>query len=332
MQINRIRHACLMALLSAGAVLASGSVTLAEAQAPATDAAQAEQAANRPAQLTWAPPTLENPTTIDVAQVIKDRADAPRPAHLKLDKSKDYIIKMPSEPLTTTGGLSIGGGRNVVLIGGEIRFDEPPVVVPGEKEAALRRRAVYVNGATGTVHVEGLLITGEYAAEGFNIDMRDPNAVLQIQNVRVEKLLGTREGHHADVVQTWAGPAELRIDRLTGISQYQGFFLGPDQHFKDANVKVFDFRRMNVRAGGYVYWQLRPFPMKLEDVWAESENPDRQWPELVLWPKNSPVWEPVKRGAPTGGDFVPEGVAGINYVSPGYAPSVSEPTANVPTP
>ena len=73
--------------------------------------------------LTWAPPNLENPQTIDIAQIIRERATWKSPAHLKLDLDKDYIIKMPDEPLTVSGGLGISGGRNVVLIGGEIRFD-----------------------------------------------------------------------------------------------------------------------------------------------------------------------------------------------------------------
>ena len=30
------------------------------------------------------------------------------------------------------------------------------------------------------------------------------------------------------------------------------------------------------------------------------------------------TWEKVKEGVPPGGDFVPEGLPGINYKSPGY--------------
>ena len=271
-------------------------------------------AAEESAPLTWAPPLLENPQTIEIAKVIQERATWGSPAHVKLELDKDYIIKMPPEPLTTKGGLGISGGRNVVLIGGEIRFED----ISPEESTALERRAVYINRATGTVHIEGLLITGQSPAEGFNVDLREPNAILQIQNVRVENLRGTREGHHADVVQTWAGPAELRIDRLTGTSDYQGCFLAPFQHFKEAEVKQFEFRRMNLKTGGYVYWQLGTFPIVLEDVWADSVELERKWPELMLWPKGDPVWKDVKKGSPPGGDFVPAGVAGLNYKSPGY--------------
>ena len=40
-----------------------------------------------------------------------------------------------------------------------------------------------------------------------------------------------------------------------------------------------------------------------------------------LWPKPSTgdrSWEAVQVGTPLGGNFVPEGVAGVGYVSPGY--------------
>ena len=34
--------------------------------------------------------------------------------------------------------------------------------------------------------------------------------------------------------------------------------------------------------------------------------------------KGSETWDKVKEGVPPGGDFVPEGLPGINYKSPGY--------------
>ncbi|HBC88467.1 MAG TPA: hypothetical protein DCZ94_16080 [Lentisphaeria bacterium] len=262
----------------------------------------AEDAA-KPQLLSWVPPTLDKPVTVEVTNENRD---------LKLDKGKDYIIKMPATPLTADGGLSIYGGRNVVLIGGEIRHDAPLK----EGQSPLMRRGIYIKGSTGTVHIEGLWITGENLAEGFNIDLRDNN-ILQIQNVRVDTVHGKREAHHADVIQTWAGPSELRIDQLTGSTNYQGFFLLPNQHFKGPAPKLFDFRRINLKDGGYLLWQGSEFPIKTEDVWVDPAE-GRSWPDLVLWPKGSSVWKDVKQGAPPAGDFVPAGFAGIKYASPGY--------------
>ncbi len=259
-------------------------------------------------KLAWAPPQLKNPVIINISNTNRSP---------KLDKTKDYIIKMPDTPLTAPGGLVISGGHHVVLIGGEIRFDH----MPEDPKKSLEARGIYINGATGTVHIEGLWITGEGLKEGFNIDLRAPEAILQLQNIRVDTVHGSREGHHADVVQTWAGPPVLRIDRLTGRTTYQGFFLHPTQHVKEPFPKplVFDLRHINIRSvesGGYIYWQSTPFTLTTQDVWAEPL--DGRWPNLVLWPKGDPVWKDVKKGTPPDGDFVPEGVAGLSYVSPGY--------------
>jgi hypothetical protein len=72
-------------------------------------------------KLSWAPPTLTEPVTIEVSD---------SKANLKLDQTKDYIIKMPAKPLQ--GGLGIWGGRNVVLIGGEIHIPTKEEVPPSK--------------------------------------------------------------------------------------------------------------------------------------------------------------------------------------------------------
>ncbi len=262
-------------------------------------------------RLSWAPPALTNPITIEISKANR----SPR-----LDDTKDYIIKMPSTPLVAAGGLVLSGGRNVVLIGGAI--EAPPM---GEAPESLQRRAVYLKGQTGTIHIEGLHIGGADLAEAFNLDQR-AGAVVQLQNIRIEKAQGTRAGHHADLVQTWAGPAELRIDGMTGTTDYQGFFLLPNQHFNGPAPKLFDFRRINLIGtdkSAYLLWtQTKPeFPVKVQDVYL-SPNPSKTaHRDQFLWPKPSTgdlSWESVQVGPPPHGDFVPTGFAGVNYVSPGY--------------
>ncbi|HEV7298366.1 MAG TPA: PEP-CTERM sorting domain-containing protein [Tepidisphaeraceae bacterium] len=280
------------------------------------------------APLSWAPPTLTTPTVIDVAKVLRDApAWKTTPGHLDLDVTKDYVIHMPSTSMTVPGGLGIIGGRNVVVIGGDVRFDEAPAA----DSPSTHRRGLYVKGSTGTVHVEGLRIGGDHLAEGINIDVRTPGAIVQVQNMRIGRALGSREGHHADVLQTWGGPSQLRVDRLSGFSSYQGFFLNP-MDFSSTPVDLFDFRNMNVVTGGYAYWQTSDFPIAIQNVWARSENPTRDNVDDLLWPKvgtqNWRDWADVRLGTPPGGDFVPEGVAGVDYVSPGYvAVAVPEPAA-----
>ncbi len=270
-----------------------------------------EKPTPEPAPLSWAPPALKNPTTIAISEANHS---------LKLNAAKDYILKMPTTPLKVSGGLSISGGRNVVLIGGEIE-------APSAKDApdALQRRAVYLKGQTGTIHIEGLHIKGDDLAEAFNLDER-LGAIVQLQNIRIETVHGQFSGHHADLVQTWAGPAELRIDRLTGFTDYQGFFLLPNQHFTDGPTpKLFNFRHLNLAGSdksAYLLWSPgeKAMPVSLKEVWLKP-NPKKRDRDQFLWPKPSTgdkSWDAVQVGTPPEGDFVPEGVVGVNYVSPGY--------------
>ncbi len=269
--------------------------------------------ADAPRKLSWAPPALVDPVVKSIG---------PQRSNLKLDKAKDYILKLPeNEPYV--GELNIYGGHNVVVIGGTVRIPTDEQGYTGSK------RAVYLKEQTGTIHIEGLHITGDGLHEGFNLDEREPGCVVQLQNIRVEYLRGSYSDNHADVIQTWAGPDVLRIDGLTGFTQYQGFFLLPNQHFtlEDGGFvpSEWDFRNINLvgdeTASAYLLWtqsgDTQP-PIALTNVWARPRTQNLGNRPQYLWPKNDPVWNPVLEGLPPDGDFVPAESCGIGYVSPGY--------------
>lgn len=94
-----------------------------------------------PDPLAFAPPALSNPVNVYVTDSYRS---------LKLNQSADYIVHLPSTPLS--GGVSIWGGHNVVVIGGEIDINNPD----GD-------RGLYLQDATGTEHVEGVYVTGNSA-------------------------------------------------------------------------------------------------------------------------------------------------------------------------
>lgn len=277
--------------------------------------------------LSWAPPELEDPIVLNLK--VGDRVP-------KMDKSRDYLVKLPSDT-PWIGELNLYGGRNVVLIGGEIHFPSEDVDASfglnEEGKTKRSHRALYLHGQTGTIHIEGVLFSGPTIREGINIDERHPNCVVQIQNLRCETITGTRAGHHADVIQTWAGPAELRIDRLTGISTYQGFFMLPNQHFHVGEGKdgfyptKWTFRNINLNGtetSAYLLWcpEKHTFPIEVDNVWVRPKSSRTNDRDAFLWPKpkqaNDATWKDVKVGTPPGGDFVPKGAAGLGYVSPGY--------------
>lgn len=269
----------------------------------------AAEAADR---LTWAPPKLTSPTRVTVTATSNK---------VELRPDRDYIVTLPSTPLVLNGGLRIEGGRNVVLMGGEI-------VVPPRSEApdSKQRTGLLLKNQTGTVHVEGLRISGEDLAEGINLDQGE-GATVVLQNIHVETVHGSREGHHADVLQTWAGPDRLRVDGLTGTTEYQGLFLLPQQ-FVDSAPAEFDLRRIVItgESGGanggaaYLLWTDDVVPwLSARDIVLVDERSDL---EGMLRPPS--VWaDAVELRTTDAGAALPAGTPGASYVSPGYQEGTS---------
>jgi hypothetical protein len=178
--------------------------------------------------LTWAPPSGWE----DYPEVVLP----PTGGVVDLASDVDYRI---SAPETRTAALHIRGGRNVVWIGGHVRIENQPLF-----SRATDRRAIVVSDAIDgssvpgrVIHLEGLLLDGGDLSEGINTNV--PSAVVQLQNIRVEevRLRGAddRDGtggypskSHPDVLQLWGSKQELRVDGLTGRSNYQGLFLNED--------------------------------------------------------------------------------------------------------
>jgi hypothetical protein len=272
-----------------------------------------------PTTLRWAPPALTAPTTIDVGT---------GDTYLKLDVTRDYILKMPQ--VTKAGRLAFSGGRNVVVKGGSIRLPA----------GSFHQHAIHVAHNVGTVHLEGLLIDGSSGIDQDAIQINSPDSVFQIQNLRVLGLRGSFGGYHADVVQPYGGVKTLRIDRLSASSNYQGLFLRPDL----GPIGSMDIRQVDLSydmagaiEGGYLVWlttgcatapatfeQVYVYPRSGkslgQSVWPSTTHatcPAVQSGNQVSWPK-LPITGAVTLGPPTAGPFVPQGTVGPAYVTPGY--------------
>lgn len=257
-------------------------------------------------RLSWTPPQLDHPITVDVSASNHV---------LKLDPARDYLVRMPTTKLSVLGGLVIVGGHDVVLIGGAITIPSWGASHPTDN------RGLYLKEQTGTVHIEGLLIdnSGGALSEGININA--PKATVQLQNIRVDRLQARDEvgfsDNHPDLVQSWAGPAELRVDRFSGTTDYQGIFLAPGA-FGSSPSRRFDLRRVNIATTAtarYLLWQEGDAALRLDDVWIQP-SPGRY--ELV-WPADR-RWDPVSQGSPPAGDFARADEVGLGYRSPGYLP------------
>jgi hypothetical protein len=280
--------------------------------------------------LKWRPPVLEHPITINLGTGY---------THTVLSPTRDYIINLPTTP--KIGGTALEGGHNIVMIGGSITI--PAGTEPGTANDA-QRRGIYIKGATGTVHIEGVSIQAFEGVEYDGVDTNAPEATVQLENLRIIGVRGRHGFFHGDVVQPWGGVKLLRIDHLTGTSNYQGLFLqeelGPIGSVEIDDVDLTATTEPPLEGGGHMLWlgnksdPCSDFPATLEDVYVKP-RPERTlgtsvWPQdnqalcpeqgmaFATWP-DLPITGGVDEGVPAAGNFVPPGAAGIGYRSPGYA-------------
>ena len=146
-----------------------------------------------------------------------------------MQANQDYIIYCPV-PITLNypnfGAVKFSGGRHIVWIGGETN-------TPYQNLSATDpySRAIYTEYCSGVFHMEGLYLHGIDLSDGFQL--YSPEAIIQIQNCRVGNANEPITAHdlvnfsdkHPDLIEGEGGWRELRVDKFTGWSNYQGIFL-----------------------------------------------------------------------------------------------------------
>jgi hypothetical protein len=201
-----------------------------------------------------------------------------------------------------------------------------------------------IQGAVGIVHIESLYGSGDDMSEGIQIIA--PDAVVQIQNVRIEQIRARDQAgfsdNHPDLIQLIKGPRELHIDGLTGTTDYQGLFFAPD-----TPVETITLRRVNIHGeptARYLLWISKDGSIgdvTLEDVWLDVPAQrsgglgSAVWPQsndtypnqaqidtdeegrpYVTWPADCAcnISGRATHGTPSGGDFVSSDAAQQNDV------------------
>lgn len=306
-----------------------------------TGADDGDAAADAPADHPSVGTSLRPPRLSDPLDVHVDPDDGR--AVVSMDPDRDYVIVMPDEPVRRP--LVLSGGRNVVLIGGEVS-----IPWQGRGASINDRTGLKIRDATGTVHVEGLLLRGDDITEGIQIDA--PQAIVQLQNVGVFGIHARDQvgfsDNHPDIIQTYGNVRELHVDGLTGTTDYQGLFFKND-FGRDPHGPV-TLRNVNVvgePTARYLIWfgTERGFgDVHMEDVWVDVP-PERDdtlrravWPsptgdyperavitrlddgtEYARWHRSMDpkVVGGVHEGRPPGGDFVRPERIGIGYERPG---------------
>jgi hypothetical protein len=274
--------------------------------------------------LTWAPPPLTDPIVVKITDGKSYYGPFPN--------QKDVILRMPNVPITNR--VKVVGGHNLRLIGGCIR--------PADGVAFVLR---FVE-VSGSVFIEGVEIDGKnLAGDGINVSGKKGFVPgVYIQNVRVVNINGFSAGEHADMFQAQGDIGKLRIDHLTGTSNYQGLFLRPEFLITSATIKNVNLRFLPNphHQVTYLLWMrdsedsTKEYPVSLESVYIEprpgqtvagqavfpSERSKRakavEKDGKVTWPPGSLIEGCVLSGKPAAGDFVPQRGAAVTYVAPGY--------------
>lgn len=260
----------------------------------------------------WDEPALSDPTTIELS---------PTNYVLSLNDDQDYVLQCPSGGLALPNALNVAGGHNVVLENCAIELSNPDW-------------AAKFSYQTGTLWVEGVHFGGAQLTGG--IQFQEPGATVVLRDVLFDTVYGSQSTNHAELIQTWSGPARLLIDGLTGSTTYQGLFLLPDQYDSGPPPSVIDLRHIDIddSQGAYALWlgDVADAPSgdesgailtwNVEDVYVVP-NPTRTWPGWWLMPQPStgdPTWDNALAGSPPGGAYVQATSSGAAGVDEGTEP------------
>jgi hypothetical protein len=318
-----------------------------------------------PNGLTWAPPSCGDAEHRCTDLYLRDTGSHQTPS---LRDNTDYRIYLPtSGPLV--GGITIAGGRRVLIIGGEIDLNYP---CSNDQDDCM---GIYIaKNSPGAVFVEGVWIHNlshigrtcpggasphtQTCSTGDGIDVNTTdNGVIDVntitlENIRVDGISGcSGYGDHSDVFQPYLAPKDtIQIDRMTGVTNCQGFTLDPDLAYtkwhmfpssitvKDANIDA-TINPYRGRAYGQDWWlthgtSCKSGPLFLINDYSSNPQghgiPDIIWPDTydhtcgAQYSHGAFSWrDPLIKGSiriatPPGGDFVPSNTVGLGYRSPGY--------------
>lgn len=264
--------------------------------------------------LTWAPSPCGDQERRCVDLFLRNTGSHQTPL---LDNNTDYRIQLPANgPLV--GGITITGGRRVLIVGGEI-----DLTYPCSNDASDCMGIYIAKNSPGTVFVEGVWIHNAHSigptcpggassasqtcSTGDGIDVNTTNNgvinvnTITLENIRVDGISGcSGYGDHADVFQPYQAPKDtIQVDRMTGVTNCQGLTLDPDLAYtawhtfpssitvKNANIDIIynPYRRT---AYGYAWWltngtDCKSGQLSLSNDYASGPRADliaaRVWPD-----------------------------------------------------
>jgi hypothetical protein len=297
-----------------GAPARTSAPLSAPAPAPASTPAPAPSRSQAPTLLppaeasAWDEPTLVNPIVITLSSTRYN---------LALPQNQDYILQCPNGPVVLPAVLSIWGGHNVVIQHCDFEANNNWVA--------------YLHNTGGTLWVNDVHFGGTNLTGG--VQLQEPGATVVMRDVLFDTVYGSLSTNHAELLQTWSGPARFLIDGLTGSTTYQGLYLLPNQWDNTTVETQWDFRNIDIddSNGAYALWvsdQNGPFPLNLQNVYvAPNAAAARTWRGWWLWgfggqDSNTPgqgTWANVIAGAPPAGHYVQLAANGATGVDDGQS-------------
>ncbi len=136
--------------------------------------------------------------------------------------------------------MQIDGGRNITISGGSLtNYTGTGAALlyftdNGTDGAAVPGRVIYV------AHVHEDLSVGDQRDA---IGLQTPSAIVELEDIHVVGVHGAGTQNHSDIVQNYSAVRALRVDRLTGSSDYQGFFIRP----QEGAIGQITLRRVNLQ-------------------------------------------------------------------------------------
>jgi hypothetical protein len=308
-----------------------------------------------PEPLTWAPPACGDSTHGCVDLYLSNTGANQTP---QLSADADYRIHLPSVPLEgglqIRGGhnVSIIGGQ----INLTVPCSDASSACHGINISKPTSGEVYIEGVW--IHDPQNPITQSTGDGIDVDDPAGAPSDIVLQNLRIDGISGCSGGaDHADVFQPYSVPgAHVLIDHLTGTTNCQGLLLDPDLGWSAFGqlAAAYVIKRVNITvldnpyrgdASRYAWWLTGgsaaaagcisgPISvsnayaaepdgtLKINAVWPDTDQPAAcrsNWAAPTLSFPNSPqITGVLTAGNPPDGDYVPEGIAGTDYVTPGY--------------
>lgn len=293
--------------------------------------------------LAWPAPALTNPLVITIP--------ATPGAVSAWGSGRDCLVEWPKTK--HVGSVTIADCKNLVSIGGWNTVP-PALLANGQVDtsnSAVSRLFEVSSTLAGVVHIEGFL--GDASAGGMSdgIDIAAPASTVQIQNTHITGIYGYSDQFHADCIQPFGGVKALRVSGFTCYTAYQGLSVWPvaaspagwTADIRDTNIVSFGAQIWGAHnSGGILYWPWDSdhAPMSatavtnLTNVYlapragispatvvypAAATAPTQALSQMsgtsISFP-SYPITGHVTTGYHPGGDFMPIGLAGPNYVTP----------------